>query len=211
MKIMSDICRTEVVREVLTVVRKQPKGSTATEICNQVKKRLNHLKNYVIRDAIRCALNVNRLERKGHNYFIPGKPTKRAAKVQGKTANRKGQRGILQKGPEITSKKEKMLAKSNSSVFIPSARNKKRPNSPRPDKLSDAEIETNNVIMNKSLKNTQKGKNGYRNVAENLELRNTPSTSSGQRSLLGSLATQCRRLFILPIIDPNCEMDSDQE
>lgn len=209
MKIMSDICRTEVVREVLTAVRKQPKGSTATEICNQVKKRLNHLKNYVIRDAIRCALNVNRLERKGQNYFIPGKPTKRAAKVQGKTANRKGQRGILQQKPDITSKKEKMLAKSNSSMFVPSARNKKRPNSPRPDKLSDAEIET--VIMNKSLKNTHKGKNGYRNVAENLELRNTPSTSSGQRSLLGSLATQCRRLFILPIIDPNCEMDSDQE
>lgn len=209
MKIMSDICRTEVVREVLTVVRKQPKGSTATEICNQVKKRLNYLKNYVIRDAIRCALNVNRLERKGHNYFIPGKPTKRAAKVQGKTANRKGQRGILQRGPDITSKKEKMLAKSNSSVFVPSARNKKRPDSP--DKLSDAEIDKNNVTVNKSLKNTHRGKNGYRNVAENLELRNTPSTSSGQRSLLGSLATQCRRLFILPIIDPNCEMDSDQE
>lgn len=207
MKIMSDICRTEVVKEVLTVVRKQPEGSTATEICNQVKKRLNHLKSYVIRDAIRCALNVNRLERKGHNYFIPGKPTKRAAKVQGKTANKKGQRRNLQQRPDITSKKEKMLAKSNSRLFIPSA----RPDSSHPDKLSHAEIYTNNVTTNKSLKNTHKGKNSCRNVADNLELRNTPSTSSGQRSLLGSLATQCRRLFILPIIDPNCEMDSDEE
>lgn len=207
MKIMSDICRTEVVKEVLTVVRKQPEGSTATEICNQVKKRLNHLKSYVIRDAIRCALNVNRLERKGHNYFIPGKPTKRAAKVQGKTANRKGQRRNLQQRPDITSKKEKMLAKSNSRLFVPSA----RPDSSHLDKLSHAEIYTNNVTKNKSLKSTHKGKNSCRNVADSLELRNTPSTSSGQRGLLGSLATQCRRLFILPIIDPNCEMDSDEE
>lgn len=211
MKIMSDICRTEVVKEVLTVVRKQPEGPTATEICNQVRKRLNHLKSYVIRDAIRCALNVKRLERKGQNYFIPGKPTKRAAKVQVKRANGKGQRRALQQGPDITSKKGKMLDKKNSKVLVPLARSRKRPDSPYPDKMSDTEIDTNNVITNKSLKNTHNAKNTSRNVADNLELRNTPSTSSGQRSLLGSLATQCRRLFILPIIDPNCEMDSDEE
>lgn len=229
--------RQEAVEEVIKVVKELENHQlcTTNSICKAVQKRYKHLPNYIIRDALRTAQRQNKLKMKKNKYYIslaPSESTRHEAKltttnqrlhnyktkeleksIKNSSTNLKSRQNKKQHKKSIplreTKRRDSKIIKRKGSIKKCSSCCNTKETQQSQTKVKEKYIcpDCEEIHNNKESGNLLSS--GIEHEEVNLNSNGVEETVESilKPGLVQRLVTNCKKFFLLPLIDPNCDLE----
>uniref|UniRef100_A0A1B6FBU3 Uncharacterized protein n=1 Tax=Cuerna arida TaxID=1464854 RepID=A0A1B6FBU3_9HEMI len=211
--------RQQTINEVVRAVQKlrNPEGCTVLKICRKVQESNGHLQNFEIRDALRAAERQNLLECKRSKYFL--------ADLQRKSSmylSKTNKRNVLQSSAsksnhllEVNENRSRGQSQKNLAMrtlschFICPRCARKYKDTQMSDMRKSKASSRMKIVQDINLpsKSTahysviQRGSESIRKKKIDVD------TANKNRGIVSRIFTKCRKYLLLPIIDPNCDLE----
>ncbi|KAG8286658.1 hypothetical protein J6590_054497 [Homalodisca vitripennis] len=211
--------RQQTINEVVNAVQKlrNPEGCTVLKICRKVQESNRHLQNFEIRDALRAAERQNLLQCKRSKYFLADLQRKSSMYLT-KTNKRNVLKNSASKARnllEVNENRSRGQSQKNLAMrtlschFICPRCARKYKDGQMSDVKESKASSRMKIVQDINLPSTstahysmiQRGSHSIRK--KNIDV----DSANKNRGIVSRIFTKCRKYLLLPIIDPNCDLE----